>query len=66
MEDARKNHYAIGAVIEAADEMKSPVIILTTPSTLRYAKTTVFAAIVAQLAKSAMVPVVMHLDHGNS
>ena len=53
--DAQKNHYAIGAfnvenmemmqaVIAAAEAEKLPVILQTTPSTLKYADTAVFAA----------------------
>ena len=54
------------AVVEAAVEMNQPVILQTTPSTLRYASPPVFAAMVTALAKRASVPVAMHLDHGNS
>ena len=54
------------AVVEAAVEMKQPVILQTTPSTLRYAPPSVFAAMVTALAKKAPVPVAMHLDHGSS
>ncbi|EQI37242.1 fructose-bisphosphate aldolase class-II family protein, partial [Clostridioides difficile Y202] len=46
--DAQEGHYAVGAfnvenmemvmaVIEAAEELKSPVILQTTPSTIKYA-----------------------------
>jgi len=54
------------AVVDAAVEMKQPVILQTTPSTLRYAPISVFAAMAAALAKEASVPVAMHLDHGSS
>ena len=75
--DAQKNHYAIGAfnienmemvqaVIAAAEELRSPVIVQTTPGTLKYAPPELFYANVAALAKMAAVPVVMHLDHGSS
>ena len=77
MLDAQKNGYAIGAfnvenmemvqaVIAAAEELRSPVIMQTTPSTLKYADADYFYANVACAAKKASVPVVMHLDHGNS
>ena len=75
--DAQKNGYAIGAfnvenmemvqaVIAAAEELKSPVIMQTTPSTLKYADADYFYANVAVAARKASVPVVMHLDHGSS
>lgn len=76
-QDAQKNGYAIGAfnvenmemvqaVVAAAEELKSPVIMQTTPSTLKYADADYFYANVACAAKKASVPVVMHLDHGSS
>lgn len=75
--DAQKNHYAIGAfnvenmemvqaVVAAAEELKSPVILQTTPSTVKYADVAYFYANVSVAAQKAKVPVVMHLDHGNS
>ena len=75
--DAQKNGYAVGAfnvenmemvqaVIAAAEELQSPVIMQTTPSTLKYADADYFYANVAVAAKKASVPVVIHLDHGNS
>ena len=75
--DAQKNHYAIGAfnvenmemvqaVIAAAEELRSPVIIQTTPGTLKYAAPEMYYANVAAAAAAATVPVVMHLDHGSS
>lgn len=74
---AQRGGYAVGAfnvenmemmqaVIEAAEELKAPVIVQTTPSTLRYAKPAVFAAMAKAIAEAASVPVAMHLDHGNS
>lgn len=75
--DAQKNGYAVGAfnvenmemvqaVIAAAEELHSPVIMQTTPSTLNYADPDYFFANVACAAKKASVPVVLHLDHGSS
>lgn len=77
MLDARKNRYAIGAfnvenmemvqaVIVAAEELRSPVILQTTPGTLKYAPPELFYANVAAAAQASTVPVVMHLDHGSS
>ncbi len=75
--DAQKGGYAVGAfnvenmemvqaVIAAAEEMNSPVIMQTTPSTVKYASTDYFYANVKVAAEKAAVPVVMHLDHGSS
>ena len=75
--DAQKGAYAVGAfnvenmemvqaVIAAAEELSSPVIIQTTPGTLKYADPELYYANVAAAAKAAKVPVVMHLDHGSS
>ena len=75
--DAQAGNYAVGAfnvenmemvmaVMEAAEELKSPVIMQTTPSTIKYASPEMFYANVAAAANNASVPVVMHLDHGSS
>ncbi len=75
--DAQKGGYAIGAfnvenmemaqaIIEAAEELKSPVILQTTPSTVRYAGLELYLANVRTLAEQAGVPVALHLDHGDS
>lgn len=75
--DAQKDNYAVGAfnvenmemvmaVMEAAEELKSPVIMQTTPSTVKYAGLDFFLANVKAAAERASVPVAMHLDHGSS
>lgn len=75
--DAQKGGYAVGAfnvenmemvkaVIAAAEELNAPVILQTTPSTVKYGSLETYAAIVAAEAKKATVPVCLHLDHGNS
>ncbi len=75
--DAQKGGYAIGAfnvenmemvqaVVAAAEELNSPVIMQTTPSTVKYAGLDYFYANVKTAAEKARVPIVMHLDHGNS
>ena len=74
--DAQRNGYAVGAfnvenlemvqaVVEAAEEFRSPVILQTTPSTVKYADLEYFYAMARTAAEKASVPVVMHLDHGN-
>jgi tagatose 1,6-diphosphate aldolase GatY/KbaY len=54
------------AIVWGAQEMNAPVIIQTTPSTVKYASCDYFYAIVHTAAKNATVPVALHLDHGNS
>ena len=77
LSDAQKGGYAVGAfnaenmemvkaIIKAAEELKAPVMIQTTPSTVKYASLEMFAAMVAAEAKDASVPVCLHLDHGSS
>lgn len=75
--DAQKGGYAIGAfnaenmemvkaIIKAAEELKAPVMIQTTPSTVKYASLQMFVGMVAAEARDAKVPVCLHLDHGSS
>ena len=75
--DAQAGGYAIGAfnaenmemvqaIIAAAEEANAPVMIQTTPSTVKYASCELYAANVIAAAKNASVPVCVHLDHGNS
>ena len=48
----------VQAVVAAAEELRSPVIIQTTPGTLKYAPPEMYYANVAAAAKAASVPVV--------
>ena len=77
LEDAQKRGYAVGAfnvenmemvkaVIAAAQELKAPVMLQTTPSTVKYAGLSMYAAMAAAEAEKASVPVCIHLDHGSS
>ena len=77
LKKAQEEHYAIGAfnvenmemvmaVISAAEEMNAPVIMQTTPSTVKYAGLDYFLANVKVAASRVNIPVVMHLDHGSS
>jgi tagatose 1,6-diphosphate aldolase GatY/KbaY len=77
LEAARVNNYAVcafnaenlemvQAIIWGAEEMRAPVIIQTTPSTVKYTDGAYFAAIVKTAAESSTIPVALHLDHGNS
>ena len=75
--DAREGGYAVGAfnvenmemvkaVIAAAEEVKAPVMLQTTPSTVKYGTLETYFAMVSAEAKKASVPVCLHLDHGSS
>ncbi|MCQ3936277.1 MAG: tagatose-bisphosphate aldolase subunit KbaY [Chloroflexi bacterium] len=74
MVEAAKNKYAIGAfnitdllqfeaVIDAAVETKSPVIVQTSVKPSKFLGTNMMVAIYRTLAESAPVPVCLHLDH---
>ena len=76
LQDAQDGHYAVGAfnvenmemvmaVIEAAEEMNAPVIMQTTPSTVKYAGLDYYLANVKAAAERADIPVALHLDHGS-
>lgn len=75
--DAQRDRYAVGAfnvenmemvmaVLAAAEETRSPVIMQTTPGTVRYAGLDYYFANIRVAAERSSVPVVCHLDHGNS
>ena len=61
-----ENMEMVKAIIQAAEELKAPVMIQTTPSTIKYGTLETYQAIVAAEAAKASVPVCLHLDHGNS
>ena len=72
---AQKEHYAVGlfnttdtdmleAVIAAAEELNSPVIIGTAEILLPYGELKLIAPSLIEAAKRAKVPVVVHYDHG--
>ncbi len=74
---AREGKYAVGAfnfenmemaiaILSAAEELRAPVILQTTPSTVKYAGFGVFRALAQELAENARVPVALHYDHGDS
>ncbi|WP_058271167.1 class II fructose-bisphosphate aldolase [Olsenella massiliensis] len=73
---AQEGHYAVGAfnveslefvmaIAKAAEAKKSPVIMQTTPGTVKYASLEYLAAMVRTAAESVSVPVALHLDHGD-
>ena len=61
-----ENMEMVKAIIQAAEELKAPVMIQTTPSTIKYGTLETYQAIVSAEAAKASVPVCLHLDHGSS
>ena len=75
LKKAQKEHYAVGlfnttdtdmleAVISAAEELNSPVILGTAEVLLPYGELKLIAPSIIAAAKRASVPVVVHYDHG--
>ncbi|AEF18211.1 MULTISPECIES: class II fructose-1,6-bisphosphate aldolase [Thermoanaerobacterium] len=75
LKKANEEGYAVGAfntsnleitqaIVEAAEEMKSPAIIQVSEGGLKYAGIETISAIVRTLAAKASVPIALHLDHG--
>ena len=73
--DAQKNKYAVGlfnttdsdalaAAIEAAEEMRSPIILGTAEVLLQYGELQLIGPGMVNMAKNASVPVAVHYDHG--
>jgi ketose-bisphosphate aldolase len=74
MIEAAKGRYAVGAfnitdlvqlegVVDAAVELKSPVIIQTSVKPSKFLGTKVLVAIYKTIAASAPIPICLHLDH---
>jgi fructose-bisphosphate aldolase class II len=74
---AQKGGYAVGAfntstleitraIIQAAEEQNSPVIIETSEGEVSYLSPEISGSQAVALAKKAKVPVALHLDHGKS
>lgn len=77
LDKAHKEGYAVGAfnvnnmeilqaVIAAAEEERSPVIIQTSEGAIKYAGIDYLKAMVHLAANKATVPVALHLDHGTT
>jgi fructose-bisphosphate aldolase class II len=75
LKKAQLGHYGVGlfnttdtdmleAVIAAAEEMRSPVVIGTAEILLPYGELKLIAPSIIAAAKRAKVPVVVHYDHG--
>ncbi|KAB2952109.1 tagatose-bisphosphate aldolase subunit GatY [Heliorestis acidaminivorans] len=54
------------AVAQAAEEMKSPLILAATPGTLRFNGSPYISAIIKEMSQHFMIPLTFHLDHHES
>lgn len=74
-EKANREHYAIGqfnfsnleflqSAVEAAEEMKSPVIVALSTGAIKYGGIKNLVALTRIMAEQVSVPVALHLDHG--
>lgn len=72
--DAQKRNYAVPAfnihnlettkvVIEAAEELNSPIILAATPGTIRFAGARYLVNIMKSAAAESTIPIAFHLDH---
>lgn len=77
LEQATKGGYAVGAfntnnleivqgIVEAADELESPVILQASQGAIKYAGLDYIVAIVKAASEQVKIPVALHLDHGTS
>lgn len=75
--DAQKGKYAVPAfnvhnmetiqtVVEAAAELRSPIIVAATPGTMKYAGAEFFIKLVEICSNKYDIPIAMHLDHHES
>lgn len=74
---ANKEGYAVGgfninnmeflqAIVQAAEETRSPLILQTSEGALKYIGMDYVVAMVKAATKNTSVPVALHLDHGSS
>ena len=73
--DALKNQYSVGAfnvnnmellqaIVEAADELRSPLILQVSAGARKYANQTYLIKLVEAALESSTIPIALHLDHG--
>ncbi len=77
LDKANKENYAVGGfninnleflqgIIEAAEEVKSPLILQTSSGAIRYIGMDYVIGMVDAATKNVSIPVALHLDHGGS
>ena len=75
LKKAKKGEYAVGAfntnnleftqgIVSAANSLKSPLIIQTSESAIKYAGADYLSSIVRTAEKNSKIPIALHLDHG--
>jgi fructose-bisphosphate aldolase class II len=60
------NMEIVQAIVEAANELKSPVILQVSKGARDYAKSVYLMKLVAAAVEDSSVPIALHLDHGDS
>ncbi|EGO62401.1 class II fructose-bisphosphate aldolase [Acetonema longum] len=77
LQNARKRKYAVGgfnvfnletlgAVVEVAEELKSPLVLGIPERLLKFVDADTLAAAMVKAAQKSSVPIALHLDHGYS
>ncbi|TWH48857.1 class II fructose-bisphosphate aldolase [Sporomusa sp. KB1] len=77
LQDARKRKYAVGgfnvfnfetlgAVIEVAEELKTPLVLGIPERLFKFVDVDTLSAAMSRAAQKASVPVALHLDHGHT
>jgi fructose-bisphosphate aldolase class II len=77
LKDARRRKYAVGgfnvfnletlgAVVEVAEELKTPLVLGLTERFFKFVDADTFSAAMVRAAHKAAVPVALHLDHGHT
>lgn len=73
--DALKNQYSVGAfnvnnmellqaIVEAAEELRAPLILQVSAGARKYANQTYLIKLVEAALESSTIPIALHLDHG--
>lgn len=60
------NMEIVQAIVEAANELKSPVILQVSKGARDYAKSVYLMHLVAAAVEDSSIPIALHLDHGDS
>lgn len=77
LQDARKRKYAVGgfnvfnfetlgAVIEVAEELKTPLVLGVPERLFKFVDVETLSAAMVKAAQKSSVPIALHLDHGYS
>lgn len=60
------NMELVQSMVEAADELKSPLIIQVSPSAKKYIKNNYLIKLIEAALLESTIPIALHLDHGES